>query len=168
MPGTDRAIHSKEYRYACEELDVLCRAGVTRGGLMDFHRRYKLVLLAHSQPEYREIGPFIAAISNWSSLSEFTAEYRRRLLHLLSHLPTVANHTNVLMHVQGYFRPYLSSAQRQALAQLIEQYRLGNQPLQAPIAQITEYLAEFPNDYLAQQRYFVFYVQDEVPSYLQD
>lgn len=31
MPGTDRAVHSKEYRYACEELDVLCRAGVTRG-----------------------------------------------------------------------------------------------------------------------------------------
>lgn len=89
-------------------------------------------------------------------MSEFTVEYRRRLLHLLSHLPTVANHTNVLMHVQGYFRPYLSSDQRQALAQLIEQYRLGNQPLHVPIAQITEYLAEFPNDYLAQQRYFAF------------
>lgn len=59
MPGTDRAIHSKEYRYACEELDVLCRAGVTRGGLMDFHSCYKLVLLAHSQPEYREIGPLL-------------------------------------------------------------------------------------------------------------
>ncbi|OVY82059.1 hypothetical protein BFI51_07840 [Yersinia pestis subsp. microtus bv. Xilingolensis] len=32
--------------------------------------------------------------------------------------------------------------------------------MQAPIAQITEYLAEFPNDYLAQQRYFSFYLQD--------
>lgn len=157
MPGTEQTAQSKEYRYACEELDALCHAGVTRGKLMDFHSRYKLVLLAHSQPEYREIGPFIAAISTWPSLTEFTAEYRQRLLHLLSHQPTVANHTNVLMHVQGYFRPYLSSVQRQALAQLIDQYRLGQQPLSVPITQITAYLAEYPNDYLAEQRYFTFY-----------
>ncbi|CNL42474.1 Uncharacterized conserved protein [Yersinia kristensenii] len=145
------------YCHARDELDALCAAGITRGKLMEFHSRYKLVLLAHSQPEYREIGPFIAAMDKWPSLSEFAAEYRQRLLHLLSHSPTVANHTNVLMHVQGYFRPYLTSAQRQALAQLIEQYRLGEWPLSAPIAQIMDYMVEFPNDYLAGQHYFTFY-----------
>jgi uncharacterized protein YbgA (DUF1722 family) len=62
------------------------------------------------------------------------------------------------MHVQGYFRPYLTSAQRQALAQLIDQYRIGGLPLSAPIEQIKAYLAEFPNDYLSGQRYFTFYV----------
>ncbi|AOF14324.1 hypothetical protein BB936_07425 [Yersinia enterocolitica] len=149
--------NSAESCYALHELDQLIASGITRGKLMDFHSRYKLVLLAHSQPEYREIGPFIAAMDKWSSLIEFTAEYRQRLLQLLSHSPTVANHINVLMHVQGYFRPYLTSTQRQALAQLIDQYRLGELPLSAPIAQITAYMIEFPNDYLASQHYFTFY-----------
>ncbi|EEQ10219.1 YbgA family protein [Yersinia mollaretii] len=157
MSQSHQVIHSREYCHARDELDALCAAGVTRGGLMAFHSGYKLVLLAHSQPEYREIGPFIAEMDKWPSLIDFTAEYRQRLLHLLSHQPTAANHTNVLMHVQGYFRPYLNSVQRQALAQLIDQYRLGELPLSTPIAQIMAYLIEFPNDYLSGQHYFTFY-----------
>ncbi|WP_145525749.1 YbgA family protein [Yersinia vastinensis] len=157
MEENNQAMQSMEYCHARDELDALSAAGITRGKLMDFHSRYKLVLLAHSQPEYREIGPFIAGMDKWSSLIEFTTEYRQRLLHLLSHPPTAANHTNVLMHVQGYFRPYLDSTQRQALAQLIEKYRVGEVPLSAPVAQITAYMTAFPNDYLAGQHYFTFY-----------
>ncbi len=157
MPQSNQVMPSLEYCRARDELEALSAAGITRGKLMEFHSRYKLVLLAHSQPEYREIGPFIAEMDKWPSLIEFTAEYRQRLLHLLSHSPTAANHTNVLMHIQGYFRPYLTSTQRQALAQLIDQYRLGELPLSVPIGQITAYLHEFPNDYLAGQHYFTFY-----------
>lgn len=43
--------------YTLRELDNLRRDGLTRGKLVDFHSRYKLILLAHSQPEYRQIGP---------------------------------------------------------------------------------------------------------------
>ncbi|MBS0056857.1 YbgA family protein [Yersinia sp. Marseille-Q3913] len=157
MPQSNQAMHSSEYCYVRDELDALCLTGISRGKLMAFHSRYKLVLLAHSQPEYREIGPFIASMDKWSSLIDFSAEYRQRLLHLLSHQPTTANHTNVLMHVQGYFRPHLNSPQRQALAQLIDQYRLGELPLSAPVAQLMTYLIEFPNDYLSGQHYFSFY-----------
>ncbi|ATM96693.1 Uncharacterized conserved protein [Yersinia frederiksenii] len=157
MSITNKQVNSAESRYALHELDQLIASGLTRGKLMEFHSRYKLVLLAHSQPEYREIGPLVAEMDKWPSLTEFVTEYRQRLAHLLSHQPTAANHTNVLMHVQGYFRPYLASEQRQALAQLIEQYRLGEVPLSVPIAQIRVYLAEFPNDYLTGQHYFTFY-----------
>lgn len=57
--------------YTLRELDNLRRDGLTRGRLMDFHSRYKLLLLAHSQPEYRQIGPFVAEIARWPSLEEF-------------------------------------------------------------------------------------------------
>ncbi|MNE37897.1 hypothetical protein D3C80_1317720 [compost metagenome] len=58
------------------------------------------------------------------------------------------------MHVQGYFRRQLSSAQRQELAQLIDRYRQGMQPLLAPITLLKHYMAEYPDRYLAEQRYF--------------
>lgn len=140
--------------FALYELNMLWRKGLTRGGLIAFHSRYKLSLLAHSQPEYRELGRFVADIEKWDSLEAFAIEYRQRLMTLLQHKATRRNHTNVLMHVQGYFRRQLNAAQRQELAQLIDRYRQGLQPLLAPITLLKHYMAEYPDSYLAQQRYF--------------
>lgn len=135
------------------ELNQIQAAGLTRGALINYHSRYKLILLAHSQPEYRKIGPFVAAIDKLP-IEDFFPAYRIQLMSLLSIPATRQNHTNVLQHVQGYFRPYLTSTQRQELAELIHQYRQGSQPLQAPIALLKHYLAEYPDAYLQQQRYF--------------
>ncbi|MEC5320056.1 2-thiouracil desulfurase family protein [Brenneria populi subsp. brevivirga] len=143
--------------YALHELHQLWRQGLNRGALIAFHSRYKLLLLAHSQPEYRELGRFMAGIDKWTSLDDFAREYRLRLMKLLSHPATRRNHTNVLMHAQGYFRAYLNAPQRRELAQLIDRYRQGLQPLLAPIALLNHYLAEYPDDYLAGQRYFAPY-----------
>ncbi|PVZ85896.1 hypothetical protein C9426_17435 [Serratia sp. S1B] len=140
--------------FALHELNLLWRQGLTRGGLIAYHSRYKLILLAHSQPGYRELGRFVADIERWEQLEDFAVEYRQRLMAILRHKATRRNHTNVLMHVQGYFRPHLNAAQRQELAQLIERYRQGVQPLLAPITLLKHYMAEFPDSYLAQQRYF--------------
>jgi uncharacterized protein YbgA (DUF1722 family)/uncharacterized protein YbbK (DUF523 family) len=140
--------------FALHELNTLWQEGLTRGGIIAFHSRYKLSLLAHSQPEYRELGRFVAEIEKWPSLEAFALEYRQRLMNLLQHKATRRNHTNVLMHVQGYFRRHLNSAQRQELSQLIERYRQGVQPLLAPITLLKHYMAEYPDSYLAQQRYF--------------
>lgn len=143
--------------YALHELHQLWRQGLSRGVLMAFHSRYKLLLLAHSQSEYRELGRFMAGIDNWDSLEDFAREYRLRLMKLLSHPATRRNHTNVLMHAQGYFRRQLNAQQRQELAGLIDRYRQGLQPLLAPITLLNHYLTEYPDDYLAGQRYFAPY-----------
>jgi uncharacterized protein YbgA (DUF1722 family)/uncharacterized protein YbbK (DUF523 family) len=140
--------------YTLHEFNEMWRSGLTRSKLMAFHSRYKLSLLAHSQQEYREMGRFVAAMADWASLEEYAFEYRQRLMDLLKNQATRGNHTNVLMHVQGYFRPQLTSKQRQELASLIEHYRQGLQPLLAPLTLLKHYMAEFPDPYLAQQRYF--------------
>ncbi|OON38931.1 hypothetical protein BTJ39_16355 [Izhakiella australiensis] len=140
--------------YTLHELNRLWRSGLTRAKLMDFHSRYKLSLLAHNQQEYRDLGRFVAAMDSWDSLEEYAGEYRQRLMDLMKNQATRSNHTNVLMHVQGYFRRELSSPQRQELASLIDHYRRGLQPLLAPITLLKHYMAEYPNSWLAQQRYF--------------
>ena len=140
--------------YTLRELDNLQSEGLTRGKLVDFHSRYKLLLLAHSQPEYRQLGPFVAAMAQWDSLDDYFTAYRQRLAALLEHPTTRRNHTNVLMHVQGYFREHLTPQQKQELTTLIDEYRQGRQPLVAPIALLQHYMAEFPDAYLACQRYF--------------
>ncbi|WP_333893721.1 DUF523 and DUF1722 domain-containing protein [Atlantibacter subterraneus] len=140
--------------YTLHELNQLRAQGLTRGALIAFHSRYKLLLLAHSQQQYRELGRFVAAIDQWDDLELYFNEYRQRLMTLMSHYATRRNHTNVLMHVQGYFRPHLNGRQRQELAELIDRYRQGTQPLLAPVTLLKHYLAEYPDGYLQQQRYF--------------
>lgn len=143
-----------ERLYALHELHSLRDEGLTRGKLIAYHSRYKLSLLAHSQPAYRELGRFVAALHEWESLDEWFITYRQRLMDLLSIPATRRNHTNVLMHVQGYFRKQLNSRQRQELSKLIEGYRLATQPLLAPVTLLKHYMAEYPDTYLSTQRYF--------------
>ncbi|AIJ07167.1 MULTISPECIES: YbgA family protein [Edwardsiella] len=140
--------------YALHEFNQLWPSGLSRGALVAFHSRYKLLLLAHSQPAYRALGRMVAEIGQWPSTAAFATEYRHRLMALMRQPASRRNHTNVLQHVQGYFSPRLNPAQRAELSQLILQYRQGIQPLLAPLTLINHYLREYPDDYLASQRYF--------------
>lgn len=143
---------------AFSELRSIHDAGLTRGQLIAFHSRYKLLLLAHSQPAYRTIGPFVAQIEKLS-LPEFYQQYWQRLRSLLRKPTNRQDHTNVLQHVQGYFRRHLSSLQRQELSDLITQYRLAERQLLEPITQLQQYLLLYPDAYLQQQCYLTYYPQ---------
>lgn len=42
-------------------------------------------LLAHHQAGYREIGPFVASLSQWDNLEAFFEAYREKLMAILKH-----------------------------------------------------------------------------------
>lgn len=142
---------------ALNELNQLRTQKLTRHALIDFHSRYKLVLLAHNQPGYRKIGPFVAKIHQWKDLDEFFIAYRKKLMAILQQPASCANHVNVMMHIQGYFNRRQSAEQRSELCQVILDYRQGNIPLSTPLALLKRYLSEYPNNYLLTQKYFMFY-----------
>lgn len=146
--------------FALHELNALCKKGLTRRALLDFHSRYKLQLLAHDQAGYREIGPFVAALHEWEDLQAFFVAYREKLMAILKKPASRKNHTNVLMHIQGYFRPQLNSRQRGELREVILNYRAGLLPILAPLTLLKHYLAEYPDRYLLTQNYFDPYPQD--------
>ena len=79
--------------FALHELHRLKEHGLTRGALLDYHSRYKLVFLAHSQPEYRKLGPFVADIHQWQNLDDFYNQYYQRVIVLLSHPANPRDHT---------------------------------------------------------------------------
>lgn len=140
------------------DINQSMRDSPTRGAVIAFHSRYKLLLLAHSQPQYREIGPFVAAMAT-QPIQDFVLEYRERIMTLLTTPSTPENHANVLSHLQGYFRPQLAAQKRQALADLILDYLHQKVTLEAPLNLIKEYLRQFPHPYLNQQAYLKFYPQ---------
>jgi len=143
--------------FALHELNALREEGLTRSNLLAFHSRYKLQLLAHHQAGYRKIGPFVARLGEWKDLDAFFVAYREQFMAILKHVASRKNHTNVLMHIQGYFTRHLTSRQRAELLSVITNYRLGLLPLLAPLTLLQHYLAEYPDSYLQTQSYFAPY-----------
>ncbi|RUO21756.1 YbgA family protein [Aliidiomarina haloalkalitolerans] len=131
---------------------------LTKKDLYRFHARHKLLLLAHNQGVYRALGKELAQQDLLSD--EFLTNYIFRLMRALSKPASRRDHTNVLQHVQGYFRKHIDSKQRTALAQLVLDYRRGTEPLAAPLTMMRHYLHMFPDLYLQEQSYFQPYPDD--------
>ena len=117
-----------------------------------FHSRYKLVLMAHSPTAYKKMGQMVASIKEWD-VDSFYYEYRQQFMDAIKNRASRKNKTNVLMHLQGYFKRSLTKDQKQELAALIMSYREGNQPILAPLALINHYLKEYPDPYLQLQTF---------------
>lgn len=125
---------------------------ITKHELYQFHARHKLLLLAHNQPVYRQLGKTLAEVDTLTEA--FTDDYLLRLMTALAKPASRRDHTNVLQHVQGYFKQHLDSAGRTELAELILRYNDGQEPLAAPLTLIQHYLKRFPDPYLQSQSYF--------------
>lgn len=137
--------------YAFHDWLSLIHAGLSAAALIDFHSRYKFLVMAHNPVAYRELGQQLADLSQ--DIDAIAQRYVTQLMRTLAQPITRRNHANVLQHIQGYLKNSLSSAERVELAKNIDKYRIGKLPLLAPITLIRHYLAVHPNDYMASQRY---------------
>ncbi|MDF2152669.1 DUF523 and DUF1722 domain-containing protein [Vibrio sp. CAU 1672] len=120
--------------------------------IIDFHSRHKLTLMAHHPDSYRVLGRLVARVAEYE-LDEFFNQYRLGLMQALSHRASRKNNTNVLMHLQGYFKRSLTKEQKAELATVIHDYRVGVLPLLAPLTLIKHYLNSYPDEYLAKQSF---------------
>jgi uncharacterized protein YbgA (DUF1722 family)/uncharacterized protein YbbK (DUF523 family) len=124
----------------------------SRKGLVDFHTRHKLLLLAHSPEHYRELGRVVAH-SHEQPLEVVTARYQQLLLESLRLKTTPKKNANVLIHILGYFKKDLSGDEKQELLDIIDHYRLGNLPLIVPVTLLNHYVRKYEQPYLQEQYY---------------
>lgn len=143
--------------YALDDLYRSVADGVTRDSIIKFHSRYKLCLMAHDQQAYRDLGRFVSDIHQWDDLDAFFIEYRQSFMDALKNRASRKNNTNVLMHIQGYFKRDLDKSQKAELRDVIMRYREGNLPLIAPLTLINHHLKVHPDSYLADQTYLELY-----------
>jgi uncharacterized protein YbgA (DUF1722 family)/uncharacterized protein YbbK (DUF523 family) len=122
--------------------------------LVRFHTRHKLLLLAHSERHYRELGRLVAASKEMPS-AEVYREYGRLFMAALAIHATPKQHANVLEHMLGYFSGALSPSERREIVELINEYRHRLIPLIVPITLIRHFVNKYGIEYLQQQVYFV-------------
>ena len=128
------------------------REGASARGLVDFHARHKLLLMAHSPAHYRELGRLTAGASGLSR-KELLSRYYQQMLDGMKLMATVKKNTNVLYHAAGHFKKKLSADEKQELSEVIANYHDGLVPLVVPIVLLRHYTRKYQEPYLSRQYY---------------
>ena len=138
--------------FAYHRWQQLTRQPLTAHGLIDFHTRHKLIVMAHSTEAYRTLGRLIANAGR-TPLAELSETYISGFMAALKHHATAKRHTNVLHHLAGYLKKQLDSADKAELLEIIEQYRQGCLPLIVPVTLLRHHFRRHPHPYVAEQLY---------------
>lgn len=124
----------------------------SRGNVVDFHTKHKLLILSHGPKHYQIMGKFVAKAKEIPT-KELYQQYQNILMEALQLKTTPKKNANVLMHMMGYFREQLSSDEKRELLEVIENYRQEYIPLIVPITLINHYVRKYDQPYLKQQVY---------------
>ena len=129
--------------------------GTTPGRLVSFHTRHKLLLLSHSEVHYRAAGRLVADAGRRGRRGRagLGREYLSTFMEGMRRRATRRRHTNVLQHLAGYLKRSIDAGDRQALAAIIEEYRVGTVPLVVPIRFLRHHFRRAPDRYVEMQHY---------------
>lgn len=127
-------------------------AGASTVKLVDFQRRHKYQLMAHSPELARQLGA-LAAQAGSRPLPGLLSEYEALFSTALKQKATARKNANVLQHMLGYFKKQLDDFEKRELLAAIENYRLNLVPLIVPLTLLKHYIAKFRQPYLQDQHY---------------
>jgi len=120
--------------------------------LVRFHSQHKFTLLAHNETIYRQLGRLVAS-TNKANIKEIAGRYILQLMQGIKKPTTAKRHTNVLMHLLGFLKNWISLEDKHELLHNIDQYRIGHIPLIVPLTLLHYHLKSQPMPYLNQQSY---------------
>ncbi len=124
----------------------------SKSGLVDFHSRHKLLIMAHSPKQYQILGQWVAQ-GKGISLDNLWLRYQEMLSSALRQNPTNKKNANVLQHILGYFKKELTPDEKQEALEGIENYARGLVPLIVPVTLMNHYVRKYHQPYLRDQYY---------------
>lgn len=145
--------------FAHHEFRHTVLAQPTMKSLIDFHSRYKYIVMAHSQAIYKTLGRLLSG-QEVCSIDELCERYFIQFTQAISVPAERKNHCNVLMHLIGYLKREVDTQIRQDILEVVEQYRRGEVNLMTPTTLLYHYLKLYGSEYVKDQRYFAPYPQE--------
>lgn len=130
----------------------LLKTGVTRQAIVRFHTVHKCLILAHSSPDYQALGRLVGQADRYPP-KDLAFRYGHRFMKALAVKATVRKHVNVLQHILGYLKHYLTSQAKAELLGVIGDYHRGLTPLIVPLTLVKHYVQLFDVGYVRDQVY---------------
>ena len=136
--------------FALAEIRELAAGSPDARTLYEFHARWKMVLMAHSERTARRLGRFLAATRD---ARDALPRYREAFLAGLAETASVGTHHNVLLHLAGHLRRPLDPAARKRLRSEIAAFLAREVPLATPVRSLSAWAARLGVPSLGNQAY---------------
>jgi len=128
--------------------------------LVSFQAINKYMIMAHDQNELKILGNIVAS-NKKVQFSEILMEYEKHLKKSLEKTPTIKTHSNIIMHVFGYFSKNFSQPEKVQFFELLKKFQEGKISIGSILAELTPIIFRFNSTYLATQSYFLLYADVE-------
>lgn len=136
------------YLYSHRELNDFFNKPIQRGALQALWQQYKLLVLAHDEKRYRQLGPLVAQTDGRDAAQLQTL--RELWLAALAQPAHRGGYLNALHHAAGMVKQKAALTSYTALTQTISAYSKGQTTLWQALAMLEEAAQHAP--YVRQQR----------------
>ena len=119
-------------------------------GLMAFHARYKLLLLAYNQKEARALGRLLAGAKG-RPFPEVHGAYEEGFLRATERPWRLGAMADALLHAFGHFKTALAPREKAHFLDLLADFREERLPLEAPLALLASWARRFAEPYVEAQ-----------------
>ena len=128
--------------------------------LVEFQAMNKYLIMTHNQEQLRVLGRSVAS-NKKIKLSEILIEYENNLRLALQSKPTIKTHSNVLLHIFGFFSNNFSDLEKDKFFELLDNYKNEKITIGNILAEIHPIIYRFNKTYLASQTYFLLYANPQ-------
>jgi uncharacterized protein YbgA (DUF1722 family)/uncharacterized protein YbbK (DUF523 family) len=125
--------------FSFHRLQNLFHGGFSKGALVDFHDRQKILLLSHSRKHYDALARLMADAGKLPS-KELKTRYSKLFMEGLAYKSTPRKNTDALQHMLGFLKQHLTKAESQEILVSIQGYRNELTPLIIPITLIRHHV----------------------------
>lgn len=139
--------------FAYKDWQEFKRSNPSTKDLVEFHSQYKYLLYAKNHERYKQLGHIVANHEK-KPLEELLELYEQEFMQIIKIKGTINNTYNVLMHVFGYFKKYLTKEEKQELLQSMQEFKEQIIPLIAVIKAFQIYIKLHKIEYLEKQKFF--------------
>jgi len=124
--------------------------------LVSFQAMNKHMIMAHNQNELKIMGNIVAS-NKKIKFSEILEEYEKHLKVALETEPTTKTHSNVILHIFGFFSKDFSQQEKEKFFELLTDFKDKKISIGEVLCEINPTIYRFDNTYLASQTYFLLY-----------
>ena len=128
--------------------------------LVEFQSMNKFLIMAHNQEQLKTLGRIVAS-NKKIKFSEILKEYEKNLNLCLHYKPTNKTHSNVIMHIFGFFSKEFSDLEKEKFFELLKNYKDEKISIGTILSEIHPMIFRFNETYLASQTYFLLYASPE-------
>ena len=156
LHSSSKTITEKDVReYVFERFEDVKRNKKIRS-LVSFQATNKYMIMSHSQIELKNLGNIVASYKK-NNFDEIILKYENHLKNALEFTPTNKTHSNVIMHIFGYFSKEFNQIEKETFFDLLKRFKEEKITIGQILCEINPIVFRFNNTYLASQTYFLLY-----------